>query len=76
MRGFPWCSNNAAFPLVLSAQFTKPLPVGTLNFFATTGVTWNYIGVSSIMTMMPPMLIFLALQKYIVRGLTFGAVKG
>jgi multiple sugar transport system permease protein len=71
---FSW--NNAAFPLVLSNKFTKPLPVGTLNFFATTGITWNYIGVSSFVTMLPPMAIFLALQKYIVRGLTFGAVKG
>jgi multiple sugar transport system permease protein len=76
MFSFVFSWNNAAFPLVLSAKFTKPLPVGTLNFFATTGITWNYIGVSSIVTMMPPMFIFLALQKYIVRGLTFGAVKG
>jgi len=26
--------------------------------------------------MLPPMVIFLALGRYIVRGLTFGAVKG
>jgi multiple sugar transport system permease protein len=76
MFSFVFSWNNAAFPLVLSAKFTKPLPVGTLNFFATTGITWNYIGVSSIVTMLPPMLIFLSLEKYIVRGLTFGAVKG
>ena len=55
---------------------TKPLPVGTLNFMATTGVNWNNIGATSIVTMIPPMVIFLALGKYIVRGLTFGAVKG
>jgi multiple sugar transport system permease protein len=76
MFAFVFSWNNAIFPLVLSGQFTKPLPVGTLNFFATTGVTWNCIGATSIVTMLPPMLIFLALGKYIVRGLTFGAVKG
>jgi len=76
MFAFVFSWNNAVFPLVLSGHFTKPLPVGTLNFFATTGVMWNYIGATSIVTMLPPMLIFLALGKYIVRGLTFGAVKG
>lgn len=76
MFAFVFSWNNAVFPLVLSGQFTKPLPVGTLNFFATTGVTWNCIGATSIVTMLPPMLIFLVLGKYIVRGLTFGAVKG
>jgi multiple sugar transport system permease protein len=76
MFAFVFSWNNAVFPLVLSGQFTKPLPVGTLNFFATTGVTWNCIGATSIVTMVPPMLIFLVLGKYVVRGLTFGAVKG
>jgi len=76
MFAFVFSWNNAIFPLVLSGQYTKPLPVGTLNFFATTGVTWNYIGATSIVTMLPSMLIFLALGKYVVRGLTFGAVKG
>lgn len=75
MFAFVFSWNNAVFPLVLSAQTTKPLPIGTLNFFATTGVSWNYIAATSIATMLPPMLIFLALGKYIVRGLTFGAIK-
>jgi len=70
---FSW--NNSVFPLVLSSRTTKPLPVGTLNFFATTGITWNYIAVTSLVTMVPPMLIFLVLGRYIVRGLTFGAIK-
>jgi len=76
MFSFVFSWNNAAYPLVLSDKFTKPLPVGTLNFFATTGTTWNYIGATSIVTMLAPMLIFLVLEKYVVRGLTFGAVKG
>jgi multiple sugar transport system permease protein len=76
MFAFVFSWNNAIFPMVLSGRLTKPLPIGTLNFFATTGVNWNNIGATSIVTMIPPMVIFLALGKYIVRGLTFGAVKG
>jgi multiple sugar transport system permease protein len=76
MFAFVFSWNNAIFPIVLSGRLTKPLPVGTLNFMATTGVNWNNIGATSIVTMIPPMVIFLVLGKYIVRGLTFGAVKG
>jgi len=76
MFAFVFSWNNAVFPLVLSGQYTTPLPVGTLNYFAVAGVGWNNIAATSIVTMVPPMLIFLVLGKYLVRGLTFGAVKG
>ena len=76
MFAFVFTWNNVIFPLVLSNQRTATLPVGTLNFFATTGVTWNYIASTAVITMLPPMIIFLVLGRYIVRGLTFGAVKG
>ncbi len=76
MFAFVFSWNNLVFPLVLSRQTTTTLPVGTLSYFATTGVTWNYIGATAVIAMLPPMLIFLLLGRYIVRGLTFGAVKG
>ena len=76
MFAFVFIWNNAIFPLVLSNQSTSTLPIGTLNYFATTGVTWNYIAATAVVTMLPPMIVFLLLGRYIVRGLTFGAVKG
>jgi multiple sugar transport system permease protein len=76
MFAFVFTWNNALFPLVLSNQRTSTLPIGTLNYFATTGVTWNYIAATAVVTMLPPMIIFLVLGRHIVRGLTFGAVKG
>jgi multiple sugar transport system permease protein len=71
---FSW--NNVIFPLILSKQQTATLPVGTISFFASTGVYWNQIAATAVVAMLPPMLIFLALGRYVVRGLTFGAVKG
>jgi multiple sugar transport system permease protein len=76
MFAFVFTWNNVVFPLILSNQSTATLPVGTLNYFATTGVTWNYIAATAVVAMLPPMIIFLVLGRYIVRGLTFGAVKG
>jgi multiple sugar transport system permease protein len=76
MFAFVFTWNNMVFPLILSNQRTATLPLGTLSYFATTGATWNYIAATAVIAMLPPMLIFLALGRYIVRGLTFGAVKG
>lgn len=76
MFAFVFSWNNVVFPLILSNQSTMTLPVGTMNYFATAGITWNYIAATSVMAMIPPMIIFLLLGRYIVRGLTFGAVKG
>jgi multiple sugar transport system permease protein len=76
MFAFVFAWNNAAFPLVLSSQRTATLPIGTLGYFATSGATWTYIGAAAVAAMLPPMLIFLALDRYVVRGLTFGSVKG
>jgi multiple sugar transport system permease protein len=75
MFAFVFSWNNSVFPLVLSSRTTQPLPVGTLNFGASLGITWNYVAATSLVTMVPPMLIFLALGRYVVRGLTFGAIK-
>lgn len=75
MFAFVFAWNNAAFPLVLSSQSTATLPIGTLGYFATSGVSWSYIAAAAVAAMLPPMVIFLFLDKYVVRGLTFGAVK-
>ncbi len=71
---FSW--NNVLFPLVLGKQSTTTLPVGTISFFASAGVYWGHIAATAVVAMLPPMIIFLLLGRYVVRGLTFGAVKG
>lgn len=76
MFAFVFAWNNTAFPLVLSSQQTATLPIGTLGYFASTGVTWSFIASAAVVAMLPPMIIFLIFDKYVVRGLTFGAVKG
>jgi multiple sugar transport system permease protein len=76
MFAFVFSWNNVVFPLILSKQRTATLPVGTISFFASTGVYWNQIAATAVVAMLPPMLIFLLLGRYVVRGLTFGAVKG
>jgi multiple sugar transport system permease protein len=76
MFAFVFAWNNAAFPLVLSSQRTATLPIGTLSYFANTGVSWSFIASAALVAMLPPMIIFLVFDKFVVRGLTFGALKG
>jgi len=76
MFAFVFAWNNAAFPLVLSSRGTATLPIGTLGYFATSGVTWNYIAAAAVLAMLPPMIVFLVFDRYVVRGLTFGSVTG
>jgi multiple sugar transport system permease protein len=76
MFSFVFSWNNVLFPLILSKQSTATLPVGTIGFFASTGVYWNQIAATAVVAMIIPMSIFLVLGRYVVRGLTFGALKG
>ena len=48
----------------------------SLTYVGNTGVAWNDIGAAAVAAMLPPMLIFLVMGRYVVRGLTFGSLKG
>ena len=78
----PQCSLLSSAGIMLSSHWRSAsrarqhLPVGTISFFASTGVYWGHIAATAVVAMLPPMIIFLLLGRYVVRGLTFGAVKG
>lgn len=76
MFAFVFAWNNVTFPLTLSKSDTSTIPIGTLGYFTTSGANWNNIGVTALAAMLPPVLIFLIMDRHVVRGLTFGAVKG
>jgi len=52
-----------------------PLSVGLFAFFGRQEVTWNELMAASIVGITPVMIVFFFLQKYLVAGLTAGAVK-
>ncbi len=53
----------------------QPLPAGLFEFIGYQDVTWNQMMAAALTGILPVMLIFLFLQKYLVAGLTAGAVK-
>ncbi|HVX42279.1 MAG TPA: carbohydrate ABC transporter permease [Mycobacteriales bacterium] len=73
---FCFCWNNLIFAMPLTGGVSVPLTVRALSFFATSGISWNYIGATAVVSMIVPMLLFWLFRKHLVAGLTFGAVKG
>ncbi len=53
----------------------QPLPAGLFEFIGYQDVTWNQMMAAALVGVLPVMIIFLFLQKYLVAGLTAGAVK-
>jgi len=52
-----------------------PLPAGVFEFIGYQDVIWNEMMAASLIGVLPVMLIFLFMQKYLIAGLTAGAIK-
>jgi multiple sugar transport system permease protein len=71
---FAW--NDLVYSLTfLNRQKARPLTAGIYNFISKYGIQWNYIMAFSTLIVIPVILIFIFLQKFIVAGLTAGSVK-
>lgn len=70
---FTW--NEFLFALMLSIK-TKTIPVHMAGGADTRGPQFWFIAVRALIAITPPVILALLVQRYIVRGLTFGAVKG
>nr|WP_288828767.1 carbohydrate ABC transporter permease [uncultured Clostridium sp.] len=57
-------------------QKKRPITAGIFNFMGQYGTKWSYLTAFAIVTIIPVALIFLFMQKYIISGMTSGAVKG
>lgn len=69
--------NSFFWPLILTkSDNLRTLPIGLLTFDSTYGRETPLIMAASLMAMIPPVLIFLVLNKYLVKGIQIGAVKG
>lgn len=59
----------------ISSQKMRPITAGIYNFIGRYGIQWNRIMAFGTVVIIPVVLIFIFLQKYIIGGLTSGAVK-
>src|SRR3954467_1077056 len=63
------------FASVLTTDATRTLAIGLRNYSSQSNVYWNQLMAAAIVVSAPVVIAFVALQRYIVRGLTAGGVK-
>ncbi len=68
--------NEFLFALVLTGTRTKPLPVAISEYGAEDISYWSISAAAAIAIMLPIVLFMIFAQRHLVRGLTFGTVKG
>ncbi|MGD8209454.1 MAG: carbohydrate ABC transporter permease [Desulfobacterales bacterium] len=71
---FAW--NEFMFALIIAQRKAITLPYIISGASDTRGIQFWFIATRALMAMVPPTILALTVQKFIVRGLTFGAVKG
>jgi multiple sugar transport system permease protein len=72
---FIFCWNNFILGLMLGGSSTQPVTVGLLSFMGTNEVQWGLMAAATVITIVPEIIMALLVQRYMIRGLTFGAVK-
>jgi multiple sugar transport system permease protein len=71
---FAW--NNFVFSLVLASADKQPVTVGALAFVTASGIQYGQIAAAIVLSVTPTLLLALYAQRYLVEGLSLGAVKG
>ena len=70
---FAW--NEYLFAMILTVSRARTLPTGLTEFVTVVGIKYGEMAAVSMVSMVPAFLFLFFVQRYLVTGLTFGAVK-
>jgi multiple sugar transport system permease protein len=71
---FSW--NNFLFSVILAGRNTRTLPIAVFNMIGYEEINWGPLAAAATLITLPVIILTLIIQRHIVTGLTFGAVKG
>jgi multiple sugar transport system permease protein len=71
---FTW--SDYLFGVVLTSTSATPVTVGAAYFVTSYGVRWGDISAAIVLSVIPPLFFATLAQKYLVKGLSAGAIKG
>ena len=71
---FSW--NEFLFAFILTRDAASTITVGVAGFWTQRGILWGPLSAAATVCVLPMLIFALFLQRYIARGLTFGAVRG
>lgn len=70
---FAW--NEYAFALMLTRERARTAPPSIPTVLGTAGVEWSAIAAGSLLFLIPVVIVTFALRNYLLRGITFGALR-
>lgn len=70
---FAW--NEYAFALMLTADRARTAPPSIPSVLGTGGIEWAAIAAGSLGFLIPVVIVTFALRRYLLRGVTFGAIR-
>ena len=73
---FLWVWNDLLVALVFSSPQVSPMTVKLVSLVGQRGEDWQLLASGAFVSLAIPLLVFIALQRYFVRGLLAGSVKG
>jgi len=69
--------NSFVIPLYFLSDSDKwPMPLTVYNFFGQYQSSWNLVFADLVMTATPVIVVYILAQRYIIEGMTAGAIKG
>ena len=74
---FTWIWNDFLWPLIFTqSDSMRTVMIGIVAMKGQYSVAWGVQGAMSVLASIPTLLIFIFFQRYFIRGMTMGAVKG
>ena len=73
---FLYCWNEFLYAVILTGRNARTLPVIITSFMTNRSVLWGRIAASGSLVLIPVLIFALLAQRYLIRGLAKGAVKG
>jgi len=72
---FIYSWNEFLFALVVTGRGTKTVPIMIQGFMSSEGIEWGPLAATSLMVILPVLIVAMVNQRGFVRGLTSGAIK-
>jgi multiple sugar transport system permease protein len=76
IMSFIFCWNEFLFALILTGNETKTITVSLSAMVTQRGTLIGVLSAGTIIGILPMILLSIFVKKYMIEGLTFGAVKG
>jgi len=73
---FLYCWNEFLYAVILTGRDARTLPVTITTFMTNKAILWGRIAASGSLVLVPVLIFALLAQRYLVRGLSRGAIKG